>query len=66
MRDFVFGEMYGPFRCEYDDCGADTYMIRLTDEENDQLPEQSGPTAVHYIFSHNLGIPLCDNHDNTN
>ena len=66
MRDFHFSELYGPFRCEKDDCQNNTYMIRLTDDENKQLPEQSGPTAVHHIFRNNLGIALCEHHANTN
>lgn len=64
MRDFHFSELYGPFKCEYDDCEEQTFMIRLTNDENKQLPEQSGPVAVRYIFSNNLGIALCEHHAN--
>lgn len=65
MRDFVFSELYGPFKCEHEECGTNTYMIRLTSDENNQLPAQSGPLAVHHIFSNNLGIALCEEHANT-
>ena len=63
MRVFSVGELWGPLSCEMDGCPEkDAYNILLTDQENAMLPEESGPTAIAYIFSARLGYVLCDKH----
>lgn len=63
MRDFMLSELYGPVPCEHPGCtDKDAFTIRLTDEENNQLPKKSGSAAVIFIFKNKLGTALCDNH----
>lgn len=60
MREFVCGELWGPFRCEIKRCHKWTHTIVLSDKENKLLPEQSGPKAVSFIFDEKLGIAKCE------
>jgi hypothetical protein len=60
-RYFTVGELWGPCPCLVDGCPSYlAWTIKLTAEENNKLPEQSGPEAVKYIFKHKLGIPMCE------
>ena len=62
MRYFTISELWGPVQCEHPGCTKDTFTIRLTDEENKRLPEQSGPRAIRFIFDNGLGKGVCDKH----
>lgn len=63
MRYFTFGELWGPFPCEHPGCTEKkVYTIRLTDEENDSLPEESGPNVAAFIFDNKLGVAVCSEH----
>jgi hypothetical protein len=63
MRIFTISELWGPMACEEKGCReCECDSILLTDEENDQLPEKTGPAAVRYIFKNSLGDALCDKH----
>jgi len=63
MRYFTFGEAWGPFDCEHPDCKEETNTIRLTDEENELLPEQTGPRVANFILENGLGIVVCKKHE---
>jgi hypothetical protein len=62
MRAFSFSELYGPFRCEHHGCKERTFVIVLSDAENEGLPESSGPKAAAMILSQKLGKATCDDH----
>jgi len=63
MRNFTVSELWGPFPCEYPGCkNKECFSILLSSAENKQLPEQSGPEAVKYIFDNKLGIAICERH----
>ncbi len=50
-------DLWGPLKpCN---CGNKSVGIILTEEENERLPEDSGPTATHYIFANKLGTDIC-------
>ena len=63
VRPFVMGELYagcGGMKCESGDCENRTFAIWLTADENNGLPEDSGPRAALYILREKVGIALCD------
>ena len=66
MRIFSVSELWGPYRCEHEHdgkkCGAETFDIVLTDEENGLLPEETGPKAITFILQNRLGRALCEVH----
>lgn len=57
-RLFTVGELWGPFPCEVCELES-TFTIKLSDDENNSLPEQFGPVAVRHIFDNKLGIAIC-------
>ena len=58
MRVFTVNlDLWGPLKkCV---CGAESECIVLTDSENSQLPEDSGPNAVVAIYRNKLGVDRC-------
>lgn len=58
-RAFTVGDLYGPLRCEIDNCGQATSTLILTEAENHSLEVKQGSEAVNIIFERNLGIAVC-------
>ena len=58
MRVFTVNlDEWGPLkRCC---CGAESECIILDDSEGSQLPEDSGPNAVVFIYQNRLGVDRC-------
>lgn len=62
-RLFTFGEAWGNMKCEHDSgCNRLTYTIRLTDAENNKLPERYGSLPSNFILANKLGRALCASH----
>ena len=62
MRIFSFSETYGPFNCEATnnpDCDGMAWDCVLTKQENENLPEQTGPVAAQFILRNGVGILVC-------
>ena len=65
VRPFTLGELWAGsngMRCEHAGCRRRTYTIWLTDTENKQLPEETGPDAATHILQNKLGTALCEKH----
>lgn len=58
-RRFTVGDEWGPMQCEINNCGKETDMIILNEDENRLLPVKSGSDAVRFIFEHKLGVAIC-------
>jgi hypothetical protein len=63
-------ESWGPMLCEVGDCGAEAWSIVLNDrdyldvlnETGRKASEGVGNEGISYIFSQQLGIAACDDH----
>lgn len=60
---FTFGELWGPFSCETENCDQTTYSIFITREDYEALPMPSGEEgfALHIVGQH-IGQALCSAH----
>jgi hypothetical protein len=63
MRVFTVNEVWGPFPCDHPGCKRDAFTLLLTDEEDQSLPEKTGPEAVRFIFKNKLGVATCEEHE---
>ena len=62
MRLFTVSEAWGPYDCEIKErgCTNHAWTFVLSDEENESLPEETGPEAVKHILTKRLGKAACD------
>jgi hypothetical protein len=51
---------WGPFPCDV--CTEETCTIRLTEGEHTQIKDLEERKKFPYIYKHNLGKGVCDNH----
>ena len=56
---FTYNEVFGPFKCEVDGCGKESWSIVAVDEE---LPEGDRFDQACHVFRNNLGTAMCDEH----
>ena len=57
---FTFGELWGPFNCEWPDCDCQTFCCVLSKEESDRVKaEEHRP---NFILNEKLGTMLCKEH----
>ncbi len=60
MIPFSLGELYGPAKCEHEECDDNAWFIWMTPEEYTTAKEQKNPTL--YVFENKVGTAMCEKH----
>jgi hypothetical protein len=56
-RMFSYNEVFGPFPCEI--CGEEAWMIIVSEQEAEELPEGDRFDKSCYVFRNQLGTAIC-------
>lgn len=62
MRVFMIPENWGPLPCEHPNCPNKSFMVQLSKEESDFLPETGGEFERTLVIEQNLGAVKCEDH----
>lgn len=60
MRNFIFGELWGLAPCHI--CGEETFIHKLSDEEEKQIEGMDGHVAAQTIIRKHIGVADCGKH----